>query len=94
MFYGQSLLCMPILDRIEQISTYYVVHIMHKYDNVIKYNVRRIINFYYKDEYEDDNYDDDNMRVSDAWSDESYENDEVTENDGNTSLYLMVSVCF
>ena len=43
---------------------------------------------------EDDNYDDDNMRESDAWSDESYENDEVAENDGNTSLYLMVSVCF
>ena len=34
------------------------------------------------------------MRDSDPWSDESYENDQVTENDGNTSLYLMVSVCF
>ena len=33
------------------------------------------------------------MRDSDHGSDESYENDEVTENDGNTSLYLMVSVC-
>ena len=40
-----SFLCMPILDRIEQISTYYVVHIMYEYDNVIKYNVRRLINF-------------------------------------------------
>lgn len=67
---------------------------MYDYDNVIKYNVRRLINFQYKDEHEDDNYDDDNMRDSDPWSDESYENDEVTENDGNTSLYLMVSVCF
>ena len=34
------------------------------------------------------------MTESDAWSDESYENEEVTESDANTSLCFMVSVLF